>query len=194
MTGPTFNAGRWRSRTARGRADTIVPGVQRAPTPAWSNTCGTRKPRQGPAFRSRTYCLDMATRSRSSGSMKWSWSSSPRSICTQLISPQSRSTEDPKIKCQAYSRIRICSHGSPTYRSLRRDSPNPTASKRLLVRLPEWDTFVRIALDDVIATARTSPMVLQHLHHVLEEQVREHARHRTDATPSPTGCPVSTRS
>ena len=51
----------------------------------------------------------------------------------------------------------------------------PDGTERLLVRLPEWDTFVRTALDDVIATARTSPMVLQHLHQVLE-QVRDHAR------------------
>ena len=37
-----------------------------------------------------TYCRAMAMRMRSSGSMKWSWSSSPRSICTQLIFPVNR--------------------------------------------------------------------------------------------------------
>ena len=36
------------------------------------------------------YCLAMAMRRRSSGSMKWSWSSSPRSIWTQLILPVNR--------------------------------------------------------------------------------------------------------
>ena len=36
------------------------------------------------------YCCDIAMRRRSSGSMKWSWSSSPRSICTQLILPVNR--------------------------------------------------------------------------------------------------------
>ena len=38
----------------------------------------------------RTYWRAMATRRRSSGSMKWSWSSSPRSICTQWILPVKR--------------------------------------------------------------------------------------------------------
>ena len=33
------------------------------------------------------YCLAVAIRSRSSGSMKWSLSSMPKSICTQLILP-----------------------------------------------------------------------------------------------------------
>ena len=36
------------------------------------------------------YCRAMATRRRSSGSMKWSWSSSPTSICTQWILPVKR--------------------------------------------------------------------------------------------------------
>jgi len=36
------------------------------------------------------YCLAMVMRIRSSGSMRWSWSSSPRSICTQLIFPVNR--------------------------------------------------------------------------------------------------------
>ena len=36
------------------------------------------------------YCRAMAMRNRSSGSMKWSWSSSPRSICTQWILPVNR--------------------------------------------------------------------------------------------------------
>jgi hypothetical protein len=36
------------------------------------------------------YCRAIATRSRSSGSMKWSLSSVPRSICTQLILPVKR--------------------------------------------------------------------------------------------------------
>ena len=36
------------------------------------------------------YCRAMATRRRSSGSMKWSLSSSPTSICTQLILPVNR--------------------------------------------------------------------------------------------------------
>ena len=36
------------------------------------------------------YCLAMAMRRRSSGSMKWSWSSAPRSIWTQLILPVNR--------------------------------------------------------------------------------------------------------
>ena len=36
------------------------------------------------------YCRAMAMRKRSSGSMKWSWSSSPRSICTQWILPVKR--------------------------------------------------------------------------------------------------------
>jgi hypothetical protein len=36
------------------------------------------------------YCLAIAIRKRSSGSMKWSWSSSPRSICTQWILPVKR--------------------------------------------------------------------------------------------------------
>lgn len=52
--------------------------------------------------------------------------------------------------------------------------PDPDGTDRLLVRVPEWDTFVRVAVDDIIATARTSPMVLQHLRQVLE-QVRDHA-------------------
>ena len=36
------------------------------------------------------YCLAMAMRSRSSGLMKWSWSSLPRSIWTQWILPVNR--------------------------------------------------------------------------------------------------------
>jgi hypothetical protein len=36
------------------------------------------------------YCLAMATRRRSSGSMKWSWSSSPTSSWTQLMRPVNR--------------------------------------------------------------------------------------------------------
>jgi hypothetical protein len=36
------------------------------------------------------YCLAMAMRRRSSGSMKWSWSSLPRSIWTQWILPLNR--------------------------------------------------------------------------------------------------------
>ena len=36
------------------------------------------------------HCLAIAIRRRSSGSMKWSWLSSPRSICTQLILPVNR--------------------------------------------------------------------------------------------------------
>jgi hypothetical protein len=38
----------------------------------------------------RTYCRAMAIRRRSSGSMKWSWSSAPRSIWTQWILPVKR--------------------------------------------------------------------------------------------------------
>ena len=36
------------------------------------------------------YCLAMAMRRRSSGSMKWSWSSAPRSIWTQSFLPVNR--------------------------------------------------------------------------------------------------------
>jgi hypothetical protein len=36
------------------------------------------------------YCLAMAIRSRSSGSMKWSWSSLPTSSCTQRTLPLNR--------------------------------------------------------------------------------------------------------
>ena len=36
------------------------------------------------------HCRAIAMRSRSSGSMKWSWSSSPTSICTQWILPVNR--------------------------------------------------------------------------------------------------------
>jgi len=36
------------------------------------------------------YCLAMAMRRRSSGAMKWSWSSSPKSIWTHLIVPVNR--------------------------------------------------------------------------------------------------------
>ena len=36
------------------------------------------------------YCRAMAIRRRSSGSIRWSWSSSPVSICTQLIFPVNR--------------------------------------------------------------------------------------------------------
>ena len=59
-------------------------------------TCGTARltgcdrrlePAHGPG---RCHCLAIAIRRRSSGSMKWSWSSSPRSICTQLILPVNR--------------------------------------------------------------------------------------------------------
>ena len=38
----------------------------------------------------RTYWRAIAMRRRSSGSMKWSWSSVPRSICTQAILPVNR--------------------------------------------------------------------------------------------------------
>ena len=50
---------------------------------------------------------------------------------------------------------------------------DPDGTDRLLVRVPEWGTFVRVAVDDIIATARTSPMALQHLRQVLE-RVRDH--------------------
>ena len=40
------------------------------------------------------YCRAMAIRRRSSGSMKWSWSSSPRSIWTQSILPVNRLVAD----------------------------------------------------------------------------------------------------
>ena len=46
-----LRCGRRRPGTITGRVDTAAPGVQRAPLPAGSHACGTRKPRLGPRRR-----------------------------------------------------------------------------------------------------------------------------------------------
>src|SRR5664280_173000 len=45
-----LGSGRRRFRRALNRMSTVVLGVKRAPTPVVSRTCGTWKPRQGPAM------------------------------------------------------------------------------------------------------------------------------------------------
>ncbi|MFE3445782.1 DUF2254 family protein [Nocardia sp. NPDC059180] len=50
---------------------------------------------------------------------------------------------------------------------------DPDGDPRVLVPLPDWDTFLRVAVDDIVF-ASSSPMVLRHVRDVLE-RVADHA-------------------
>ena len=64
-----------------------TPDQDADPDWAWHSAAGDAA---SPLPRCAPHCLAMAMRRRSSGSMKWSWSSVPRSICTQWILPVKR--------------------------------------------------------------------------------------------------------
>jgi uncharacterized membrane protein len=98
-------------------------------------------------------------------------------IALRALSP---AVNDPATAVQALDAMEDLLRRPAPSRGRPREVADPAGVLRVVVPMPGWEDFLRIAVDDVIPAARNSPMVLIRLQRLLED-LRSTGRVRGDA-------------